>query len=137
MSRPATAFVLLFLLLESDALAAGPSTVSGSYTVQIAADAAPPGALLTCKARLLPALPGAESLRSEPATSSAIAAGPGSLCIVRVPYAFTLAASSVRLVWELESVVPASGSVRRVAQQLAVSLPPPGVSATVSVHAAF
>ena len=137
MHHIATPSVLLCLLLESDALVAGPSSVSGSYTVQIAADSAPPGALLTCKARLIPDLPGAESLRSEPATGFALVAGPGSLCIVRVPYAFAVAAPGARLLWELESAAPSAGPVRRTAQQLAVSLPPSGASATVRVHAAF
>jgi len=132
MARSATHFFLLCGLLVSGLYAAGPTIVTGSYTVQISADSAPPGSLLACRARLLPALPGQQSLGTEPV--SAISAGPGQPCIVRLPYVFAAHASSAQLLYEVESI--SNAAPRRTARQIAVTLPPSG-SATLSLHTSF
>jgi len=110
----------------------------------------PAGATVTCKARLVPNLPGQGNLPSQSAvvpveTATGVAALTGSTaaCAVEIPFSWTVnnTQSGAVLSYEIEAV-SVSGSlpvvVRSSAQQgIAVAYPPMGGTVTLSFDVTF
>jgi hypothetical protein len=142
MLRGAASLVLFCGLLISDSAAPSDNRAS-EFAVQFSASGLPAGTPLHCKARLLPAIPGAAQLSIEPVMGKPVAEGSNALCTVVIPYAYSVRGGPTRaqLAYEVEAFPDGLGTTswlpKREARQTEVTLPGSDGAAILHVNLAF
>jgi hypothetical protein len=158
MHRARTLMLLLFALLAPAAGLPVPTTprttaAGGTYALSFNLDVAstlPAGATVTCKARIVPNLPGVQNMKGQPAavpvesaTGVAAVSGSTAVCAVEIPFSWTVNnyQGGAMLSYEIKAVT-VTGSlpvvVRSSVQQgIPVASPPMGGTANLSFNVTF
>ncbi len=118
---------------------APPAVASGVYSVNFRVSSATPvpgGATLTCKAKVVPSIPGAPARNTQPVIGVATPSG----CALEIPYAWSVnqAQAVASLNYEIDAISTAGVVVRSSGPQaVSVAAPPPGGAAQVNLSVTF